>query len=111
MEVTRFTVYRGTEILNRPNGWEGIPITLDFTAVTDSIDGVKVVKAGTPLSKAGVVANTADAAGVLISDVFENRPIGTILKKAYINKARAQEHSGVTIDDAVLDALPMIVLE
>lgn len=111
MEVTRFTVYRGTEILNRPDGWEGIPITLDFTAVTDTIGGVKIVKAGTPLSKAGVAANTAYAAGVLISDVFESRPIGTILKKAYINKARAQEHSGVTIDATVLAALPMIVLE
>lgn len=111
MKVTSFQIYRGTEILNRPNGWEAIPLAIDFTAVADEIDGVKVVKAGTPISMAGVAANSADAAGILISDVFENRPVGTILKKAYINKKRAEDHSGVTIDAAVLTALPMIVLE
>lgn len=111
MKVKTFTVYRGTEILNRPNDWEGIPLAIDFAAVTDEVGGVKIVKAGTPISMAGVAANGADAAGILISDVFETRPVGTILKKAYINKQRAQDHSGVTIDAAVLTALPMIVLE
>lgn len=120
MKVKTYTVYRGTEILNRPNGWEGVPTTVDFTNVTDTIDGVKVVKAGTPMdaipgddgknliSKA---ANDATTAGILISDVFESYPIGTILKKAYINKARASDHSGVTISEAALGVLPMIVLE
>ena len=111
MKVKTFTVYRGTEILNRPNGWEGIPLAIDFAAVTDEVDGAKIVKAGTPISMAGVAANSADAAGILLSDVFDTRPVGTILKKAYINKQRAEDHSGVTIDAAVLTALPMIVLE
>lgn len=111
MKVKTWQVYRGTEILNRPNGWEAIPLAIDFTSVVDEIDGVKVVKAGTPISMAGVAANSADAAGVLLADVFEHRPVGTILKKAYINKQRAEDHSGVTIDATVLTALPMIVLE
>lgn len=111
MKVKTWQAYRGTEILNRPNGWEGIPLAIDFAAVTEEVDGVKIVKAGTPVSMAGVASNGGDAAGILISDVFEYRPVGTILKKAYINKQRAEDHSGVVIDAAVLSALPMIVLE
>lgn len=111
MKVNTYQVYRGTEILKRPNGWEGIPLAIDFTSVVDEVGGVKIVKAGTPISLAGVAANTAAAAGILMEDVFETRPVGTILKKAYIDKERAKTHSGVTIDAAVLTALPMIVLE
>lgn len=120
MTVKTYTVYRGTEILNRPNGWEGVPTTVDFTSVTETVDGVKVVKAGTPMDAVAgddgknvisKAANDATAAGILLSDVFESYPVGTILKKAYINKARASEHSGVTIAATALGVLPMIVLE
>lgn len=110
MEVKTFNVYRGTEILNRPNGWEGVPITLDFTEVSDTVDGVKIVKAGTPIGKDSKKAES-DAVGILLSDVFEGRPIGTILKKAYINKKRAEDHSSVTLSEDVLSKLPMIVVE
>lgn len=99
------------EILNRPP-FEGVPMTLNFTSVTDTdVDGKKIVKAGSPISAAGVVANTAAAVGILLYDVKVDRPIGTILKKAYINTAVAQAHSGVTIADAVKTALPMVVFE
>lgn len=118
MEVKTFTVYSGTEILNRPNGWEAVPVTLDFTSVEDKVDGVKIVKAGTPLKfeqdGQHIKATKADgeaAGGILKEDVFESRPIGTALKKAYINKKRAEEHSGVTLDETVLEKLPMIVVE
>ena len=109
MEVKSFTVYRGTEILNRPNGWEGIGITLGFSEVEDTVDGVKIVKAGTPIGSDKKKA-TADAIGVLLSDVFESRPIGTILKKGYLNKKRITEHYGSDIS-AAISTLPMIVLE
>lgn len=109
MEVKSFTVYRGTEILNRPNGWEGIAATLDFTDVVDTVDGVKIVKAGAPIGANGKAA-TSGAVGILLSDVFENRPIGTILKKGYLNKKRIEEHYGSDISGALAD-LPMIVLE
>lgn len=99
-------------ILKRPP-FEGVPITLDFTSVTDVDAGTgrKVVKAGSPISAAGVVANSSSAIGILLFDVLENRPQGTILKKAYIDEAVAEAHAGVSYDDAVKAALPMIVFE
>lgn len=98
-------VANDVEILKRPP-FEGIPITLDFTDVSGGI-----VKAGTPISAAGVADNTASAIGILLHDVTIDRPQGTVLKKAYINTAVAQAHSGVTIAAAVKTALPMVVFE
>jgi len=98
------------EILKRPP-FEGIAITLDFTSVEAGSDGRKVVKAGTPISSAGVAANTSSAIGILLHDVDSERPQGTILKKAYLNKAVAEAHCGLTYDAAVKAALPMIVFE
>ena len=100
------------EILKR-SPFEGIAITLDFENVsdTDPNTGKKIVKAGSPISLDGVVANTADAAGILLHDVDEVRPQGTILKKAYINTAVAEAHCGVTYAAAVKSALPMVVFE
>lgn len=106
-------VYGGdVQILKRPP-FEGIAITLDFSSVsaTDAVTGKKIVKAGTPISSAGVAANTTSAAGILLFDVLEDRPQGTILKKAYINTAVAQAHSGVTVSADAKAALPMIVFE
>lgn len=92
--------------------FEGVAISLDFSSVatTNSI-GQKIVKAGTPIGSTGVADNTATAIGILLFDVTEDRPQGTILKKAYIDTAKAQAHSGVTIASAVKGALPMIVFE
>lgn len=98
------------EILKRPP-FEGIALTLDFTNVVAGADGRKVVKAGSPISAAGVVANTASAIGILLHDVDSDRPQGTILKKAYLNTAVAQAHCGLTYDAAVKAALPMVVFE
>ena len=92
-------------ILKRPP-FEGIAITLDFTDVVGD-----VVKAGTPISAAGVAANTSSAVGILLHDVYKERPQGTILKKAYIDLAKAEANSGLTIAAAVKSALPMIVFE
>lgn len=106
------TSYAGdVQILKRePN--EAIPLTLDFSAVTDKdANGKKIVKAGTPIGKTGVVANTATTIGILRFDVTEDRPQGVILKKAYLNTKVAEAHSGVTYDETVKTALPMIVFE
>lgn len=81
----------------------GKSITLDFTGVSGGI-----VKAGTPISAAGVAANTAGAVGILLSDVYGERPIGTIVIHGFIDAAKAQANSGVTIDAAVKTALPMV---
>ena len=106
------TEYVGdVQILNR-KPFEAIPMTLDFTSVVTKLaNGKKVVKAGTPIGATGTVDNTATVVGILLHDVTEDRPQGTLLKKAYINTAVAKEHSGVTIEAAVKTALPMIVFE
>ena len=106
------TEYLGdVQILNR-KPFEAIPMTLDFSSVSDKLaNGKKVVKAGTPIGSAGVLDNTGTVVGILLHDVTEDRPQGTLLKKAYIKTEVAQEHSGVTIEQAVKTALPMIVFE
>lgn len=104
------TVGADVIILKRPP-FEGVPITLDFTNVVAGADGVKVVKAGSPISAAGVVANTSSAIGILLYDVVEKNPQATILKKAYINTAVAEANCGLTYDAAVKAALPMVVFE
>ena len=98
------------QILKRePN--EAIPLTLDFEDVTTKVNGKKIVKAGTPIGKDGKADNTATVVGILRFDVTEDRPQGVLLKKAYLNTAVAEKHSGVTYDAAVKTALPMIVFE
>ena len=92
--------------------FEGVPMTLDFSEVSTTLDsGKKVVKAGTPIGANGKSDNTATVAGILLHDVTADRPQGTLLKKAYINTTVAQNHCGMTYDAAVKTALPMIVFE
>lgn len=103
------------EILNR-SPFEGVPMTIDFTSVstTDPDSGEKVVRAGMPISAAGAEVKTTPwtgAVGILLHDVYESRPQGTILKKAYINKTAAQANASVTYDTALEGLLPMIVFE
>jgi len=106
------TSYLGDVQILKRIPFEGIPMTLDFENVTDTLDnGKKVVKAGTPIGADGTEDNTATVVGILLHDVVETRPQGTILKKAFINTAVAEAHSGVTYDAAVKTALPMIVFE
>lgn len=110
MAIETVTYGGDVQILKRPP-FEGIAITLDFTSVVAGSDGRKVVKAGTPISAAGVAANSSSAIGILLFDVDSVRPQGTILKKAYLNTSVAQTHCGLTYDAAVKAALPMIVFE
>lgn len=105
------TSYAGDVQILKRKPFEAIPMTLDFTGVTNEANGKKIVKAGTPIGASGVADNTATVVGILLHDVTEDRPQGTLLKKAYINTAVAQKHSGVTIAAAVKTALPMIVFE
>lgn len=103
------------EILNRIP-YEGVPMTIDFTSVTTKDDdtGEKVVRAGMPIDGSGKPQNTTPwtgAVGILLHDVYESRPQGTILKKAYINKTVAQANASVTYDSALEGLFPMIVFE
>lgn len=106
------TEYLGDVQILKRKPFEGIPMTLDFSSVSETLsNGKKVVKAGTPIGATGVVDNTATVVGILLHDVSEDRPQGTLLKKAYINTAVAENHCGVTYDDTVKTALPMVVFE
>lgn len=93
----------GTEILFNSE-YVGRAITLDGTAFTEG-----VCKAGTPIGEGGVIANDADAMGMLLHDVDEYRPQGTIVIGGYIHTERAQEHSGVTIAEAARTAMKNVV--
>lgn len=105
------TSYAGDVQILKRKPFEGIAMTLDFADVVDTLNGKKIVKAGTPIGATGVVDNTATVVGILFHDVTEDRPQGTLLKKAYLNTAVAEEHSGVEYADVVKQALPMIVFE
>lgn len=106
------TTYAGDVQILKRRPFEGVPMTLDFNGVSETTNsGKKVVKAGTPIGTNGVADNTATVVGILLHDVTEDRPQGTLLKKAYINTKVAEEHSGVTYDVAVKSALPMVVFE
>lgn len=103
------------EILNR-TPFEGVPMTIDFTSVDteDADTGEKVVRGGMPISAAGAEVKTTPwtgAVGILLHDVHESRPQGTILKKAYINKTAAQANASVTYDTTLEGLFPMIVFE
>lgn len=108
----------GAEILNRPP-YEGVSMTIDFTDPSDGFDtdketGENVVRAGMPIDKDGKPVHETpftNAVGILLVDVYEHRPQGTILKKAYINKKRAEANADVTYDETIAEALPMIVIE
>lgn len=106
------TKYVGDVQILKRKPFEAVPMTLNFSSVeTKLANGKKVVKAGTPIGSAGVLDNTGTVVGILLHDVTEDRPQGTLLKKAYINTEVAKAHSGVTIEAAVKTALPMIVFE
>ena len=103
--------YAGDVQILKRSPFEGIAMTLDFSSVSDTVNGKKVVKAGTPIGATGVADNTATVVGILLHDVVEDRPQGTLLKKAYINTKVAKDHSGVTISAEVKGALPMVIFE
>lgn len=97
----------GVEILNRPP-FKGVSMTIDFLSAEVGSDGKKVVKAGTPIDKDGNPVKATPwtgAVGILLVDVPESRPQGTILTEAYINVKRAQDNSGLTYDGALITAM------
>ena len=103
MKFVRNSVGVAPEILYNSE-YGGDAITLDTAAFSDG-----VCKAGTPIGAGGVIANSASALGVLLHDVYEDRPQGTIVIGGYIHTARARAHSGVTIEDAAKAAMKNVV--
>lgn len=106
MKFVESSVASQVEILMKKTGGE---ITSPIT-ITDFTNGVCL--AGSPIDEDGAVANDATAIGILLTDVYSTRPIGTIIKgSACVNLANAESNSGLTIADAVKTALPSIIFE
>lgn len=108
MNFSETNVTTQKEILKRKLGGELFEgITLDASAFTDG-----VCKAGNPIAKDGKVDNATAPVGILLSDVYDSNPNGTIVKAfACVNEANANENAGITIADAVKTALSLIVFE
>ena len=109
MQVNVNEVAMTPEILKRKLGAEYlVPITI----ASSEFASTDVVKAGSPISASGTIANTASAVGILLNDVYAENPNGSLIKAfAVINKANAEENAGITIADAVISALPNVIFE
>lgn len=82
----------------------------NFTAVPVTITGSAVVKAGTPITSAGVAGTATTGVGVLLYDVNpEINPNGALIVKGVIDAAKAKAHSGIDLT-GIGDVVPGIVL-
>lgn len=108
MKIDTLAVSAEEEILNRKE-FQAVANTVDFADVSDiAANGLKVVKAGTPVDKDGIPVKSTpwtNAVGILLHDVYEDRPQTAVLKQAYIHVTRAQKNSGLTYDGALASAL------
>lgn len=106
MKFDTLTVSGEIEILNRKE-FEAVAMTVDYTGV-DAVNGVKVVRAGTPVDKDGKVVGSTPwtgAIGLLLHDAYESHPQVAVLKVGYVHTGRAQTNSGLTYDAALVTAL------
>lgn len=108
MKFKETSVTTQLEILKRKLGGELFEeITLDSEAFTDG-----VCKAGNPIAADGKVDNATAPVGILLTDVYEENPNGTIVKAfACVNETNANKNASITIASAVKTALPLIVFE
>lgn len=111
MKFSESSVTTQKEILKRKLGGELFEeITLHADAFTSG-----VCKAGTPIDKDGKIDNKSASpapVGILLNDVYDSNPNGTILKAfGVVNTANANDNAGISIEAAVKTALPLIVFE
>lgn len=108
MKFKETSVTTQLEILKRKLGGELFEeITLDTSAFTGG-----VCKAGNPIATDGKVDNETKPVGILLTDVYEDNPNGTIVKAfACVNETNANKNASITIADAAKTALPLIVFE
>ncbi len=106
MNVKNTNVTTTPEILKRKLGAEYlVPVT-----ITEFADGV--CKAGSPIGADGTIQNGAGVAGILLYDVYEQNPNGSLIKgEAVINLANAEANSGLTIAEEVKTALATVHFE
>ena len=98
------TSYGGTIEILASNDYQSIPVK-----VATPGEGT-VVKAGTPLTDAGVATTGSGAVGILLYDVdTAKNPNGAAVVQGIIDATKAQAHSGVSYASALYEALPGIV--
>lgn len=98
------TSYAGTIEILASNDFQAIPVK-----VATPGEGT-VVKAGTPLTDAGVSTTGSGAIGVLLYDVdTAKNPNGAAVVQGIIDSTKAQAHSGVAYVSALYSALPGII--
>jgi len=98
------TSYGGTIEILASNDFQAIPVK-----VATPGSGT-VVKAGTPLTDAGVSTTGSGAIGILLYDVdTAKNPNGAAVVQGIIDATKAQAHSAVTYVSALYEALPGIV--
>ena len=103
MKFNQTSVGGGVEILASKD-FQAIPVK-----VATPGEGT-VVKAGTPLTDAGVSTTGSGAIGVLLYDVdTAENPNGAAVVQGIINATVAQAHSGVSYASALYEALPGVV--
>lgn len=102
------TTVNGTVEILASKDFQAIPIKV---ATPSGDDADPIVKAGTPLTAAGVSTTGSGAVGILLYDVdTEANPNGAAVVQGIIDSTKAQAHSGVTYAAALSTALPGIVL-
>ena len=98
------TTYGGTIEILASKDFQAIP------AKVATPGSGTVVKAGTPLTDAGVSTTGSGAVGVLLYDVdTAKNPNGALVVQGIIDATKAQSHSGVTYVSALYSALPGII--
>lgn len=100
------TTVVGTVEILASKDFQAIPIKV--TVASDATS--TVVKAGAPLTAAGLSTTGANAVGVLLYDVDTAvNPNGAAVVQGIIDATKAQAHSGVTYTGALYSALPGVV--
>ena len=108
MKFSTTNVANALEILKRRTGGESIvPVTVATASFSNG-----VCKAGTPLDANGAIANTADAKGILLDNVFDDDPNGALIVGfATVNVANAESNSGLTYATEMKSALSNIIFD
>lgn len=107
MVFETLSVANEVEILNRKE-FEAVPMTVDFSDVNADADGKYVVKAGTPVSAAGVPVTSSPwsgAVGILLHDCYKERPQVAMLKVGYVHTKRAQDNCNLTYNATLVTVL------
>jgi hypothetical protein len=110
MKVVQTNYGMDVDILFNLDPYTARPIMVSDEEVA-AVNGKKIVKAGTPLDKAGKAANDATARYVLLKDVdvTYGPKAGTGVYRGTLNKDKIKDYAGVTLSAEAIAALKGII--